>query len=65
METGSIVFMRTNGSVIENPEMYLGASKTQDIILNIKQLLHNAMAAGPLIGGSMISTRVFYSVYWL
>lgn len=58
VETGSIVFMRTNGSVIENPEMYLGASKTQDIILNIKQLLHNAMAAGPLIGGSMISTRI-------
>ncbi|KAK1442054.1 translation elongation factor G-related protein [Babesia gibsoni] len=58
VDDSSIEFISGNGSKVDNSEQLLGEAKTNDIIANIKQLLLNAMTAGPVIGGPMIATRI-------
>ncbi|GFE53747.1 translation elongation factor G [Babesia ovis] len=58
VDDGNIVFLTANGTKVEQCDNTLAETKTKEIIENIKQLLHNAMAVGPLIGGSMINTKI-------
>ncbi|CDR95786.1 elongation factor G 2, mitochondrial precursor, putative [Babesia bigemina] len=54
----NVVFLSPNGSVIAQADAILASTKTREILASVKQMLHNVLAAGPLIGGSMINTRV-------
>ncbi|GIX66108.1 elongation factor G [Babesia caballi] len=58
VEDAFVKLLNPNGSEITHTEAALAASKTREIIASVKQLLLNALAAGPLIGGSMIHTRL-------
>ncbi|GBE59679.1 elongation factor G [Babesia ovata] len=61
----NVVFLNPNGSVMAQTDAILASTKTREILASVKQMLHNVLAAGPLIGGSMINTRVRRSVGYL